>query len=94
MNTSREVTRACFKAQSYLKRSAPTIMTCVAAVGMVATVVMAVKATPKAIRLLEQASEEKGEKLSGAETVKTAAPVYIPACTTGLFTLSLIFAGE
>ena len=41
------------KSTSYLRRSSPTILTCVSAVGVVATAVMAVKATPKAIILLE-----------------------------------------
>ena len=42
----------------FLKRNASTILTCVGAVGVVATSVMAVKATPKALILLEKAKGE------------------------------------
>ena len=45
----------------FVKRNASTILTSVGGVGVVATSVMAVKATPKAIALLEQAKEEKQE---------------------------------
>ena len=38
-----------------------------------------VKATPKALSLLEQAKEEKGEELTKLETVKIAGPAYIPS---------------
>ena len=47
------------KSKSYLKRSSPTILTCLGAVGVVVTTVMAVKATSKVTRLIEQAEVEK-----------------------------------
>ena len=43
------------KASRRLKRSTPTILTCLSAFGLVATTVSAVKATPKAMRLIEDA---------------------------------------
>ena len=43
------------KAQLFLKRNSSTILTCVGSVGVVATVVTAVKATPKAMALIEDA---------------------------------------
>lgn len=58
------------------------------------TTVMAVKATPKAIRLLEAKKEEKGEELTKWETVKTAGPVYIPSVLLGVTTLTCIFGAE
>lgn len=78
----------------YLRRKAPTILTCVGAVGVIATSVMAVKATPKAMMLLEQAKEEKGENLTKTEIVKVAAPVYIPSVMIGVGTISCIFGAN
>ena len=51
------------KSQTFLKRNSSTILTCVGAVGVVATTVTAVRATPKAMRLIEQGKEEKGAEL-------------------------------
>lgn len=78
----------------FLKRNASTILTCVGAVGVVATSVMAVKATPKALILLEKAKEEKGEDLTTWETVKMAGPAYIPAVITGATTIACIFGAN
>lgn len=80
--------------KSFLSRNASTILTCVGGVGVVATSIMAVKATPKATRLLEEAKEEKGENLTKFEVVKTAAPVYIPAIVTGVATIACIFGAN
>ena len=46
-----------------LYRSSPTILTVVASVGVVTTTIMAVRATPKAIKILKEAELEKGEDL-------------------------------
>ena len=71
-----------------------TLLTCVGAAGVVATSAMAVKATPKAIELLKNAEEEKGDKLTKMEIVKTAAPAYIPAAVTGVTTVACIFGAN
>lgn len=78
----------------FFKRNASTILTCVGGVGVVATAVMAVAATPKAMQLLEQAKEEKGEALTKLEVVKTAGPAYIPAAVTGVTTIACIFGAN
>lgn len=82
------------RSQLFLKRNAPTILTCVGAVGVVATSVMAVKATPKALAHLEEAKEEKGEDLTKLEVVKVAGPAYIPAVVTGAATIACIFSAN
>lgn len=81
-------------ANLFLKRNASTILTCIGAVGVVVTTVTAVKATPKAVALLEKAKEEKGEVLTPLETVKTAAPVYVPAFVMGASTIACIFGAN
>ena len=60
------------KSQTFLTRNSATILTCVGAAGVIATTVTAVKATPKALLLLEKAKEEKGEELTKLEVVKVA----------------------
>ena len=71
-----------------------TILTCVGAVGVAATATMAVKATPKAIALLEEAREEKGEELTKLEVIDVTAPVYIPAAIAGFSTIACIFGAN
>jgi len=78
----------------FIKRDASTILTCVGGAGVVATSVMAVKATPKALMLLEAAKQEKGEELTTLETFKVAGPVYIPSVVMGVTTLACIFGAN
>ena len=82
------------KTKLFFKRNSSTILTCVGSIGVAATAVLAVKATPKAIRLLELAEEEKGEELTTLETVKIAGPAYIPAAITGVSTIACIFGAN
>lgn len=82
------------KSQMFLKRNSATILTCVGAAGVIATTVTAVKSTPKALLLLENAKEEKGEELTKLEVVKIAAPVYIPSIILGASTLACIFGAN
>lgn len=94
MKVSKALNKAFCKSASWLKRSSPAILTCIASVGVAATAVMAVKATPKAIHILEDAELEKGEKLTKFEVVKTTAAVYIPAAAIGLTTISCIWGAH
>lgn len=82
------------RSKFYLKNNASTILTCVGAVGVVATTVSAVKATPKAMMLLTDAKKEKGEPLTKLEKVKTVAPVYIPSFVIGTTTVACIFGAN
>lgn len=93
------------KSKSYLKRSSPFILTCVSSVGVIATAVMAVKATPMATRLIEQAEVEKSLKLGQGsesldgeltplEVVQLTWRCYIPAAAIGLSTIACIFGAN
>lgn len=77
-----------------LRRNAPTILTIVAGVGVVATAVSAVKATPKALELLEDATNNKGEDLTTVEKIKVAGPVYIPSVIFGAATIGCMFGAN
>ena len=69
-------------AKTSITKHSPEILTGIGIAGMITTTVLAVKATPKAIRLIEEAKEEKGEDLTKAETIKTCWKAYIPAAAT------------
>jgi hypothetical protein len=83
-----------YRSQRFVKRNSSTILTCVGGVGVVATSIMAVKATPKAMRLLEEAKQEKGEDLTKLEIVQVAGPAYIPAALVGVSTIACIFGAN
>lgn len=78
----------------FVKRNASTILTCLGGVGVVATTITAVKATPKALRLIEEAEQKKGERLTKWEKVKTAGPTYIPTVGLGISTLVCVFGSQ
>ena len=80
--------------ERFLKRNSSTILTVIGATGVVATTMLAVSATPKVMRLLEEAEKEKGEELTALETVRTAAPLYIPAAAVGVSTIACIFGAN
>lgn len=94
MSASKALQKVFYGSSLYLKRHSSTILTCVGAVGVIATSVIAVKATPKAIKLLERAEEEKGEELTKTEVILTAAPAYIPATVVGASTIACIFGAN
>ena len=94
MSIKQTARRAMYKSAVYLKRNSPTILTVIAAVGVVGTTVTAIKATPKAMKLLEKASDEKNDELTKLEVVKIAAPVYIPTMAIGVSTIACMFGAN
>ena len=77
-----------------LYRSSPTILTVVASIGVVTTTITAVRATPKAIKMLKEAESEKGEDLSKLEIIRAAGPTYIPSVLLGVSTIACIFGAN
>lgn len=100
------------KLNSFLKSAkivfnkySPDILTGIGLGGMVATTIMAVKATPKALSLIEQAGYQKGSDenplddmeytpLTKREMVKVAWKPYIPAVITGILSISCIIGAR
>lgn len=65
------------------KRHSPEILVGLGIAGAASSVIFAIKATPKAMILLEEKRQELGvEKLEAKEIIKTAAPVYIPTAVS------------
>lgn len=78
----------------FVKKNGSTILTCVGSAGVVVTSIMAVKATPKAMMLLDDARKEKGDDLTKFEKVMVAGPAYIPAVVVGVSTIVCIFGAN
>ena len=74
-----------------MKRHSPEILTGIGVAGMIATTVMAVKATPKAVMLVNEREVELGvEKLPKKEVIRTTWKCYIPAAVTGAMSIGCI----
>lgn len=75
--------------QSATKKHSPEILTGIGIAGMITTIVMAVRATPKALILIDEKKEElETEKLSPKELLRTTWKCYIP--TTAIGTVSVL----
>jgi hypothetical protein len=66
-----------------VSKHSPEILTGFGIIGLGTTVVLAVKATPKALEMIEEKKEEEGiRKLTPIDTVKVAWKPYIPAAVS------------
>ena len=86
--------RTIKSAERVLTKYSPGILTGIGIAGMIGATFMAVKATPKALYLIETKKEESEvEELTTIETIKTCWKCYIPATlTTVLSAVCLIGA--
>ena len=74
-----------------LRRSSPTILTVLGIAGVVGTTVMAIKATPKAMKLIKAKKDELNtDKLTPTELVQTTWKCYIPSALIGAGTIVCI----
>lgn len=90
-NLSKVLKSIQISAQKY----SPEILTGVGIAGMVATTVMAVRATPKALILIEEKKEDLQEdKLTPVETIKTTWICYIPAAITGTISIACLIGAS
>lgn len=73
-------------AQSVLSKHSPEILTGLGITGMITTVVLAVKATPKALEMIEDEKHKRfdvEEPMTTVDIVKVAWKPYVPAAITG-----------
>lgn len=76
-------------------KHSPEILTGLGIASGITTVVLAVKATPKAIELIEEEKKElETDKLTPVETVKAAWKPYIPAALTGVASIACIVSAN
>lgn len=78
-----------------VRKHSPEILTGVGIAGMVTTTVLAVKATPKALTLIEKKKEELGvTELKQIEIVKAVWPCYIPAVVSGTISIACVIGAN
>lgn len=78
-----------------ISRHSPEILTGIGIAGMVTTTILAVKATPKAIKLIEAEKRAKHvDALSPVDTVKTVWKCYIPAAMTGVSSIACLIGSN
>lgn len=74
--------------QTAIMKHSPEILTGIGIAGMLSTTILAVKATPKALRLIEKEEKSRNEPLTNLDIVKTTWKCYVPAAVTG--TMSVV----
>lgn len=80
-----------FSIRSMVRKHSPEILTGIGITGMVTTTVMAVRATPKAMILIEEKKKiDHIDKLSMPVTVKTAWTCYIPTIVIGTVSIGCL----
>ena len=78
-----------------MKKHSPEILTGIGIAGMITTTVMAVKATPKALILLENKQDElEVAKLKPKEIIKTTWSCYIPSVVIGTISVFCLISAS
>lgn len=80
--------------QKALKKHSPEILTGIGIAGMIATTVTAVKATPKALRMIDAKEIEEDRRLSTKEAIAVSWKCYVPAAITGIFSTACLIGAS
>lgn len=82
-------------ARLFMGKHSPEILTGIGIAGMLTTTVLAVKATPKALQLIdEKKREDHVDKLPVKDVVKVAWKPYVPAAVTGALSLTCLIGAS
>lgn len=88
-----KVTMITRNVKNVVAKHSPEILTVLGIAGMVTTTILAVRATPKALQLIEEQKCKKTEEsadLTLPEKAKTAWKCYIPAAATGIASVACL----
>lgn len=78
-----------------LTKHSSEILTGIGIAGMITTTILAVKATPKALELIEESKKEwEMDELSPIDTIKVAWKPYIPAMATGVASVACLIGAS
>jgi len=88
------ISNALKGAEKALKKHSPEILTGIGIAGMIATTISAVKATPKALRLIDEKEIQENKRLTTAEVVLTTWKCYIPAAVTGALSVACLIGAS
>lgn len=81
--------------QVLIDKHTPEILTGIGIAGMLTTTILAVKATPKALQLIDERKFDlEVEKLPPIETVKATWKCYIPAAVTGTVSIGCLIGAS
>lgn len=75
-------------------QNAPTILTAFGAAGVISTAVMAVKATPEAMRRINNTEINLDRELLVKEKIRVAGPVYVPAAIMASTSIACIIGAN
>lgn len=81
-------------ARLFIKKNAGTILSVMGSIGVVATAITTARAAPKAIKLLDDAREEKGSKLSKMEIAQIGFKTYLPVGLVSAATITCIMSAN
>lgn len=81
-------------AKLFIKKNAGTILSVMGSIGVVATAITAARAAPKAIKLLDDAREEKGSNLSKMEIAQIGFKTYLPVGLVSAATITCIMSAN
>lgn len=98
MSKNQAIQKMLHKSGLYVRKYSPVALSCVASVGVVVTAVVAVKATPKAVMLIQADSRKNHDGDPYAATKKEAVVAawkcYIPAVAIGASTIACIMGAN
>lgn len=81
--------------RQFVSKRSPEILTGIGIAGMITTTVLAVRATPKALQLIEEKKNDDWvDELSPLEVVKTAWKPYVPAAVTGITSVACLIGAS
>ena len=81
--------------QTALKKHSPEFLTGIGIAGMITTTVLAVKATPKALQIIDEEKEVTDQaKLKPIDTVKLTWKCYVPAAITGTTSIACLIGAS
>lgn len=93
--TKADVVKAFKNAKKVVSKHSPEILTGLGIAGMVTTTVLAVKATPKALELIEEKKETEGkDELTPVEVVQATWKCYAPAVVTGVVSTACLIGSN
>lgn len=96
--TKPNVTKLINGAKRTLVKHSPGILTGLGIAGMITTTILAVKATPKAVALIEADSRENHDgdphAYTKKEAIKSSWKCYIPAASTGLASIACLIGAS
>lgn len=75
-----------------IRQKSPELLAGIGIAGMITTVVLAVKATPKAVRIIDKLNEESDKPVTKTEVVKATWKCYIPMAIAGTTSIACLVA--